>query len=76
MSSRDPGVSGPNEPSLGLRHRHSTGLESAAELPPVLAGSDTVALIYKGHRGLSTEVFHFSASGKVSAAFAHYATAP
>jgi ketosteroid isomerase-like protein len=30
---------------------------------------------YKGHRGLSAEVFHFGPGGKVRAAFAHYAEA-
>ena len=28
---------------------------------------------YRGHRGLAAEVLHFSASGKVREAFAHYA---
>ena len=38
----------------------------------VLAGVDSVTVYYKGHRGLSAEVLHFGASGKVRAAFAHY----
>lgn len=43
------------------------------ELLHVLAGANSVALIYNGVRGLSTEVFIFSATGKVSSAYAHYA---
>ena len=43
------------------------------ELVTVLAGVDSVTVYYKGHRGLSAEVLHFGASGKVQAAFAHYA---
>jgi hypothetical protein len=38
-----------------------------------LAGVDSVTVYYKGHRGLSAEVLHFGPSGKVRAAFAHYA---
>jgi ketosteroid isomerase-like protein len=43
------------------------------ELVKALAGVDSVTVYYKGHRGLSAEVLHFSPSGKVRAAFAHYA---
>ena len=43
------------------------------ELVTVLAGVDSVAVFYKGHRGLSAEVLHFGLGGKVRAAFAHYA---
>lgn len=43
------------------------------ELVSALAGVDSVTVCYRGHRGLSAEVFHFGASGKVSRAFAHYA---
>jgi ketosteroid isomerase-like protein len=43
------------------------------ELMTVLAGVDSVTVYYKGHRGLSAEVLHFGSSGKVRAAFAHYA---
>ena len=39
----------------------------------VLIGVDSVNLIYEGVLGLSSEVFRFSAFGKVSAASAHYA---
>ncbi len=38
----------------------------------VLTGANSVTIIYNGVRGLSAEVFHFSLSGKVSSAFAHY----
>lgn len=55
----------------------SRGLEKAPdlrfELLAVLAGVDSVTVYYKGHRGLSAEVFHFGPGGKVRAAFAHYA---
>ena len=43
------------------------------ELLSVLAGVNSLAVYYKGHRGLAAEVLHFGASGKVSKAFAHYA---
>src|SRR5690349_21247751 len=43
------------------------------ELVTTLAGVDSVTVYYKGHRGLAAEVLHFSPSGKVRAAFAHYA---
>ncbi|MBS64306.1 nuclear transport factor 2 family protein [Salinisphaera sp.] len=42
------------------------------ELLHVLWGADSVTLIYEGVLGLSAEVFHFSPSGKVARAFAHY----
>ena len=38
----------------------------------VLAGADSITIIYNGVRGLSAEVFHFSSTGKVSSAYAHY----
>lgn len=38
----------------------------------VLAGVDSVTIIYNGVRGLSAEVFHFNSQGKVYAAYAHY----
>ncbi len=38
----------------------------------VLCGVNSVALVYEGVLGLSTEVFHFAPSGKVIQAFAHY----
>lgn len=43
------------------------------ELLVVLVGVNSVTIYYKGHRGLAAEVFHFGKSGRVSAAFAHYA---
>lgn len=43
------------------------------ELLAVLAGTDSVTLYYRGHRGLAAEVLHFGKNGKVRAAFAHYA---
>ena len=42
------------------------------ELEQTLIGADSLALIYRGVRGLSAEVFHFSEQGKVSRAYAHY----
>ena len=38
----------------------------------VLAGANSVTIVYNGVRGLSAEVFHFSGTGKVSSAYAHY----
>jgi ketosteroid isomerase-like protein len=38
----------------------------------VLAGANSVTIVYNGVRGLSAEVFHFSGTGKVSSAHAHY----
>ncbi len=38
----------------------------------VLRGANSVTIIYRGHRGLSAEVFLFAKTGKVAAAFAHY----
>ena len=38
----------------------------------VLTGADSVAIVYDGVRGLSTEVFVFGPSGKVCSAMAHY----
>jgi hypothetical protein len=43
------------------------------ELITVLAGVESVTVYYRSrHRGLAAEVFHFSPTGKVRAAFAHY----
>jgi hypothetical protein len=39
----------------------------------VLVGSNSVTIIYNGHRGLSAESVHFNAAGKIHAAYAHYA---
>jgi ketosteroid isomerase-like protein len=46
------------------------------EFVAALVGVDSVTICYQGHRGLSAEVLHFGPSGKVRAAFAHYATGP
>jgi len=42
----------------------------------VLAGANSVIIIYNGVRGLSAEVFHFTDTGKVSSAYAHYVSTP
>lgn len=42
------------------------------ELLHVLMGVASVTLVYSGVRGLSAEVFHFNATGKVIRAGAHY----
>ena len=42
------------------------------ELLHILRGASSITLIYNGVIGLSAEVFHFGASGKVVRAFAHY----
>ena len=71
------------EPSGKLRGKAAVGAYWAKalqkvpdlrfELVTALAGVDSVTVYYKGHRGLSAEVLHFNPSGKVRAAFAHYA---
>ena len=38
----------------------------------ILKGANSITVYYRGHRGLSAEVFQFAASGKVAKAFAHY----
>jgi len=43
------------------------------ELLHVLVGAESVTLVYRGHRGMSAEVFWFDAHGKVARAAAHYA---
>ena len=42
------------------------------ELRHVLRGVNSITVIYQGVLGLSAEVFHFSVSGKVARAYAHY----
>lgn len=42
------------------------------ELISVLVGIDSIALYYRGTRGLAAEVFHFDADRFVTKAFAHY----
>ena len=36
------------------------------------SGVNSIAVHYKGHRGLSMEVFHFDTNSKVNNAYAHY----
>jgi len=43
------------------------------ELLAALAGTDSVTVYCRGHRGLTAEGLHFGPGGKVRAAFAHYA---
>ena len=43
------------------------------ELLAALAGTDSVTVYCRGHRGLTAEVLHFGPGGTVRAAFAHYA---
>jgi ketosteroid isomerase-like protein len=73
------------EPSGKLRGKAAVGAYWAKalqktpdlrfELVTALAGVDSVTVYYNGHRGLSAEVLHFGAHGKVRAAFAHYTEA-
>jgi hypothetical protein len=69
--------SGKLQGKLAVGAYWSRGLKKAPdlhfELLTALAGVDSVTVYYKGHRGLSAEVLHFGPSGKVRAAFAHYA---
>ena len=59
--------------SLRESFLHRASSESAARRPRTEAGADSVTVYNEGHRGLSSEVLHFGPSGKVRAAFAHYA---
>lgn len=43
------------------------------ELVTTLIGVNSITLYYKEMRGLSAEVFHVNADGKVVRAYAHYA---
>jgi len=43
------------------------------ELVTTLIGINTITLYYRGHRGMSAEVFHFGPDRKVVRAYAHYA---
>src|SRR5262249_58942070 len=71
------------EPSGKLRGKAAVGAYWAKalraipdlrfELLAALAGVNSITVYYRGHRGLAAEVLHFSASGKVREAFAHYA---
>ncbi len=42
------------------------------DLIATLIGINSVTLYYKGPRGLSAEVFHFTPEGKVERTYAHY----
>jgi ketosteroid isomerase-like protein len=42
------------------------------ELLNIFLGVNSIVVNYKGHRGLSAEVFYFNAGGKVAKAYAHY----
>ena len=42
------------------------------ELVDLLAGVDSIALYYRGARGMAAEVFFFGEDDKVRRAFAHY----
>lgn len=44
------------------------------ELAATLVGTESVTLYYKGHRGMAAEVLIFGREGKVTQAFAHYAS--
>jgi hypothetical protein len=73
-----------NEPSGTLRGKEaireywSKALarypELHLELVDVFAGAASVTVTYRGHRGLSAEVFWFAPDGKVYRAAAHYLT--
>ncbi len=43
------------------------------ELYTTLIGVNSITLYYRGHRGMSAEVFHFGRDRKVVRAYAHYA---
>ena len=42
------------------------------ELIKCYAGANSIVIHYKGHRGLSSEMFIFDGEGKVTNAYAHY----
>ena len=44
------------------------------ELVSTLIGVDSLALCYRGARGMAAEVFHFGPDRKVIRAYAHYAS--
>jgi len=45
-------------------------------LVSTLLGANSITILYKGHRGLSAEVFLFQSDGLVNKAIAHYEAAP
>lgn len=71
-----------NEPSGTLRGHGAIGPywsralaehpDLRFELVDVLVGADSATVLYRGHRGLSAEVFWFNAEGKAYRAAAHY----
>jgi SnoaL-like protein len=72
-----------DEPSGKLKGKEAVGAYWAKalariptlhfELVTTLVGANSITLYYKGHRGMSAEVFIFGPDKKVAAAFAHYA---
>jgi hypothetical protein len=42
------------------------------ELIKSFSGVNSIVIHYKGHRGLSAEIFFFNGEGKVTSAYAHY----
>ena len=42
------------------------------ELIKSYSGANSIVVHYKGHRGLSAEIFFFNSEGKVKSAHAHY----
>ncbi|VAW51623.1 hypothetical protein MNBD_GAMMA05-1475 [hydrothermal vent metagenome] len=42
------------------------------EILSVLTGVKSIIIHYKGHRGLSSEVFHFNKNNMVTKSYAHY----
>ena len=71
-----------NEPSGTLKGKDKVGAYWAKalqlnthlhfELISTLVGVNSITLYYKGTRGLTAEVFHFTAAGKIARAYAHY----
>jgi len=72
-----------HEPSGTLKGKDAVGAywAKALQLLPdlrfepvtTLLGVDSITLYYRGHRGMSAEVFHFGRDRKVVKAYAHYA---
>ena len=72
-----------HEPSGTLKGKEAVGAYWAKalqlipdlrfELLTTLIGVNSITLYYRGHRGMSAEVFHFSHDRKVVRAYAHYA---
>ena len=72
-----------HEPSGQLKGKNAVGAYWARalqlipdlrfELLTILTGVNSITLCYRGHRGMSAEVFHFGRDRKVVRACAHYA---